>query len=375
MAVVSSVIVPYASYLRVYEPLAAFPEPERGHWHALRRARAHSHGPGRTPARAGRLGAHPARPGAGARERGRVRGRGRRGGVRLPVADPAARLAGPGGARGPVPRAGPGRACCPPVVRRQAAADYERWRERNPDARPWILTSVWHVPVSWFTVFSDEEREYAPGEGATAPVLRYRTPMVQARRRLARALRTLRDHIDEGPLTEGLVDVGRWLEEFHPRSLVELDYGGLVHALPHGSLEADRSAADVAEGIAALRAGDDARRGGGVRPLHGALAGRQGPPDGQLRRPAGPGAFEGPTGVFMRPSVGSSGAFGRPRGLQDVGPDPGLCLKRDGPHLSRPCAQTPPSCQNRTRSPGRIPSAQLWADCSALLCYGGSDDS
>ena len=27
----SSVIVPYASYLRVYEPLAAFPEPERSH--------------------------------------------------------------------------------------------------------------------------------------------------------------------------------------------------------------------------------------------------------------------------------------------------------------------------------------------------------
>lgn len=68
------------------------------------------------------------------------------------------------------------------------------------------------------------------GDGA-APVLRYRTPMVQARRRLARALKTLRDSVDEGPLTEGLVDVGRWLEEFHPRALVELDYAGLVHAL------------------------------------------------------------------------------------------------------------------------------------------------
>lgn len=32
MPKVSSVIVPYASYLRVYEPLAAFAEPERGHW-------------------------------------------------------------------------------------------------------------------------------------------------------------------------------------------------------------------------------------------------------------------------------------------------------------------------------------------------------
>ncbi|MFD7168660.1 hypothetical protein [Streptomyces violascens] len=256
MAVVSSVLVPYASYLRVYEPLAAFPEPERGHWQRyaergrtpgaqdeLRRALAdlvptppvpvpvHESGDAFVAEVDGVVCVCPWRT----RLRGWQALEGLAGQFPEPVLD----------------------ALLPPVVRRQAEADYEHWRERNPDARPWILTSVWHIPVSWFTVFSDEEREYAPGEGATAPVLRYRTPMVQARRRLARALRTLRDHIDEGPLTEGLVDVGRWLEEFHPRSLVELDYGGLVHALSQDSLEADRSAADVAEGIAALRAGDD----------------------------------------------------------------------------------------------------------------------
>ncbi len=52
------------------------------------------------------------------------------------------------------------------------------------------------------------------------------------------------------------MDVGRWLEEFHPRSLVELDYGGLVHALSPELLAGDRSAADVAEGLTALRDGD-----------------------------------------------------------------------------------------------------------------------
>jgi hypothetical protein len=111
--------------------------------------------------------------------------------------------------------------------------------------------------VRWFVLFADEEREHtrADADGG-APVLRYRTPMVQARRRLARALKTLRESVDEGPLTEGLVDVGRWLEEFHPRALVELDYGGLVHALSAKQLAEDRSALDVAEGIAALQAGD-----------------------------------------------------------------------------------------------------------------------
>ncbi|MBD0744070.1 hypothetical protein [Streptomyces sp. CBMA152] len=257
MAVVSSVIVPYASYLRVYEPLAAFPEPERGHWARYAES-------GRTPSAQDELRraladlvptppvavpVHESADAFVAEVDGvvcvcpwRTRLRGWRALEELPGQYPAPVLD----------------ALLPPVVRRQAAADYERWRERNPDARPWILTAVWHVPVSWFTVFSDEEREYVRAESGAPPVLRYRTPMVQARRRLARALRTLRDHIDEGPLIEGLVEVGRWLEEFHPRSLVELDYGGLVHALSADRLAADRSAADVAEGIAALRAGDGA---------------------------------------------------------------------------------------------------------------------
>ncbi|MEU9100514.1 hypothetical protein [Streptomyces sp. NPDC048361] len=264
MAVVSSVIVPYASYLRVYEPLAAFPEPERGHWQRyaergrtpdaqdeLRRALAdlvptppiavpvHESGEAFVAEVDGVVCVCPWRT--------RLRGWQALEGLASQFPEPVLD------------------ALLPAVVRRQAEADYERWRERNPDARPWILTSVWHIPVTWFTVFSDEEREYAQGGAAHPPVLRYRTPMVQARRRLARTLRTVREHIDEGPLTEELVDVGRWLEEFHPRSLVELDYGGLVHALPHASLEADRSAADVAEGIAALRAGDDA----GVREAYG----------------------------------------------------------------------------------------------------------
>nr|WP_206323862.1 hypothetical protein [Streptomyces sp. HNM0574] len=156
-------------------------------------------------------------------------------------------------------------AALPPVVRRQAVADYERWLERNPDARPWIRTAVWHVPVRWFVLFSDEEKEFAKPESGEKSgqqfVLRYRTPMVQARRRLARGLKVLREELEEGPLVDGLVDVGRWLEEFHPRSLVELDYGGLVHVIPEEQLAEDHSAADAAEGIAALREGDSDRAG------------------------------------------------------------------------------------------------------------------
>ncbi|MFE3763752.1 hypothetical protein ACFXPI_18570 [Streptomyces sp. NPDC059104] len=243
-------VVPYASYLRVYEPLAAFPEPERTHWadyarrgtaptaqDELRRSLsdlvrvpvvgvpAHESADAFTTDLDGSLLVCPWRT----RLRGWLALRELADSFPPPVLD----------------------AALPAETRRRSAEEYEAWRERNPDARPWIRTGVWQVPLRWFVLVADEEREYLPGER-----LRYRTPMVQARRRLARGLRTLRQAEGYGPLAEGLVEVGSWLEEFHPRSMVELDYGGLLHALPADDLAGDRSARDLAEGIAALRAGD-----------------------------------------------------------------------------------------------------------------------
>ncbi|MEU1019243.1 hypothetical protein [Streptomyces sp. NPDC005898] len=274
MPKVSSVTVPYASYLRVYEPLAAFPEPERAHWerYARRRDRpsyqdelrrsladlvptppvpvpVHESGDAFVVEVDGVLCVCPWRT--------RLRGWQALGTLAEQLPTPVLD------------------AVLPPVLRRQTAADYERWLARNPDARPWIRTSTWQVPLHWFVLVSEQERDHDKGDKAdkgdrpdkadeadkgepgAAPVLRYRTPMVEARRRVARGLKTLREALDEAPVVERLVDVGRWLEEFHPRSLVELDYGGLVHAVSEEELEEDHSAADVAEGIEALRTGDD----------------------------------------------------------------------------------------------------------------------
>ncbi|MFF7239321.1 hypothetical protein [Streptomyces collinus] len=260
MPKVSSVVVPYAAYLRVYEPLAAFPEPERTHW--ARYARRPERPTYQDELRRSLADLLPTPPiPVPVHESGdafvleadgvvcvcpwRTRLRGWQALQDLPEELPKPVL----------------EAVLPEVVRRQAAQDYERWLVRNPDARPWIRTATWQVPVNWFVLVSDEERRYEKGTAQVPPLLRYRTPMVQARRRVARALRTLRDAMGEGPLIDGLVDVGSWLEEFHPRSLVELDYGGLVHTVPAGDLEGDRSAADVAEGIEALRRGDGAAAG------------------------------------------------------------------------------------------------------------------
>lgn len=258
----SPVLVPYAAYLRVYEPLAAFPEPERTHWYRYASA-GHARG-AQDELRQSLADLVPVPP------------------IAVPVHESGdAFVAVVGGVTHVCPWRTRLRgwlameefegqlvapvmdAMVPPVVRRQAAADHEAWRTRNPDARPWIRTATWHVPVRWFVLVGDDEREYEPaGAGESKqPVLRYRTPMVQARRRVARGLRVLKETLEEGPLIDGLIDVGRWLEEFHPRSLVELDYGGLVHLMGPDRLSSDRSAADVAEGLAALREGDSAGAG------------------------------------------------------------------------------------------------------------------
>jgi hypothetical protein len=66
----------------------------------------------------------------------------------------------------------------------------------------------------------------------------------------------LRKSVGDVPITEAVEEGARWLEEFHPRSVVELDYGGLVDLLPDETLEEDDSPGLAAAGLAALSRGD-----------------------------------------------------------------------------------------------------------------------
>ncbi|OIV38660.1 hypothetical protein BIV57_04525 [Mangrovactinospora gilvigrisea] len=264
----TSLLAPYAAYLRVYEPLAAFPEPERSHWYDYAAGGELPSAQDEVRSSLAGLTAVPPRvvPERESREAfvavadgvthicpwtTQLR-------VRLALEE-AVRLL-------PDPAL---EAALPAVLREQLQGDFERWRDKNPDARPWIQQAAWHVPVRWFVLFDGSERSYQPGGGGVPPALSYRTSMTRARQRTARGLRVLRDAMeDDGLLSAGLEQVGRWLEEFHPRSLVELDYGGLVHALPPERLAEDVSAADVTEGLAALREGDGAAAGVAYRRLH-----------------------------------------------------------------------------------------------------------
>jgi hypothetical protein len=141
-------------------------------------------------------------------------------------------------------------------------------------ARLHILASAWAMPLAWFVPFSAAERWLALGTdrdtasgAAPASVTRslvYTTPMSRARRRVARGLAALRaaqaryeDAVWEPLRAEAeLAKVGRWLEEFHPYSLVELDYGGLVYLLSDDALCGDQSVAEIGAAIEGAAKGE-----------------------------------------------------------------------------------------------------------------------
>lgn len=254
----------HVAQLRVYEPLAAFPEPERTYWATYAaQGRAPARADARTVERAAALRAL-VTPAAG-----------------LPAEEGHAGVTELDGVTLVCPwrtrvRAAEGLlewrdtlhedladAFVPRAVLAAAEDELHAWQEDHPDLHAHVLSSTWGVPLRWFLVVEADERSVSLGEGSvrTGRELVYRTAMSRARRRLARALAVLRRTVGDAGVVAEVEDLGRWLEEFHPRSLVELDYGGLVHLLEDGELLEDQSARDVADAVAALADGDGDRAG------------------------------------------------------------------------------------------------------------------
>jgi hypothetical protein len=272
---------PYAAELRVYEPLAAFDVEERRRWqqYALSPVVPSAQAGARRERVLGLVGACrqiPAVPRPGdAGEHAAVL-RGESGLLICPLRTELRCWEA----------AVENRSALPPEVARTvlpdsevalAAAEQQRWLAEHPGRRPHVQVHRWAVPVRWFLLFDREERrlQLGPagidyggsfggglGEGGAAEgvavsrSLVYRTAMAKARRRVARALPVLRKALPEGPTVPSVEALGRWLEEFHPRSLVELDYLGLVDLCAESTLRTDDSAGDVAEALAALQRGD-----------------------------------------------------------------------------------------------------------------------
>jgi hypothetical protein len=118
--------------------------------------------------------------------------------------------------------------------------------------------ATWGVPLRWFVLVSVSERELILEPSGTPPlkVLRYRTEIGKARQRAHKGLRVLRRTLGEAAITESLRETARWLESFHPGSVLELDYGGLTSLLTDEALREDNSVELVSSGLASLEQED-----------------------------------------------------------------------------------------------------------------------
>ncbi|WP_285760627.1 hypothetical protein [Nocardiopsis ansamitocini] len=171
------------------------------------------------------------------------------------------------------------------TVAGEVRADFARWRERGEPASPQILTSTWRVPLAWLLPFEADERclVLGPARGAdrdlsfpipggtgalgeTAPqpaprheprTLLYVAEMADARSRLTRAVSLLGGVAAAGSsLLFAVERLEEWLVELaHPRALLELDYGGLVHLMDDSALRDDHSVAEASAALIGLETG------------------------------------------------------------------------------------------------------------------------
>jgi hypothetical protein len=140
----------------------------------------------------------------------------------------------------------------PPSLAGVAQAVVNDWRAEEGRLHEQVAT--WGVPLRWFVFVDLRERQVSTEPGRRQ--LRYRTEISKARRRAHRGAAVLRSSVGDAPITEAVEDGARWLEEFHPGSVVELDYGGLVDLLGDEQLAGDDSPGLVAAGLSGLARGD-----------------------------------------------------------------------------------------------------------------------
>ena len=137
---------------------------------------------------------------------------------------------------------------------------------------PHILTETWIIPPRWFALFDPTERLRGTNNSGLFTIAR--TDIELAKKRCITAHMAVRKAFGPGPVEEDLVHLLNWLNIFHPKSIVELDYGGLAIYLDkalrdngEGGLESDTSIEDVLHSIDGLSAGDGAIAGEGYERL------------------------------------------------------------------------------------------------------------
>lgn len=132
----------------------------------------------------------------------------------------------------------------------------ERLRREQPGARSHIQQTAWFVPIIWFMLFDSSERQVVPSRSGRLPRLTYATTLNVALNRITKALKILAERAEDVEASSAADDLRDWLHGFDRDSFITLDYGGLTQIIPFGELVEDHTARDVWDALSALEGGD-----------------------------------------------------------------------------------------------------------------------
>ena len=239
------------AYLRVYQPLSAFPADERAQWmESGHDAEVIDTGEGRRWLLSGALPDQTdlAAPTEGAFLR-QVDGTT----MVCPWRTKLRMLAGLLAFRNSIPEE-VADAFVPEGEAHRAAHELAVLGDARPEVRSHILHANWHVPIRWFAGFDDSERILTEDKDGLR--IRYEADLAVAKARLARCVAVLEETwIDDG-VTTAVRELVEWLEGFGTEGLIELDYASVAGMFSDEDLLEDRSAAEVGACLDALESGD-----------------------------------------------------------------------------------------------------------------------
>lgn len=127
----------------------------------------------------------------------------------------------------------------------------DRLAEESGTPRINTRESLWGIPFSWFVLFHEGDPTEVVEEGDHVVTVRITASWAKAISRARFAVANLALAAPEMNLLDELTTLTEWLEEFHPDSMIELDYGSVAdRVFP------DDSPSDVLLGIECLAEGD-----------------------------------------------------------------------------------------------------------------------
>ncbi|WP_426997934.1 hypothetical protein [Pseudarthrobacter sp. N5] len=122
---------------------------------------------------------------------------------------------------------------------------------RDGFSRVHTRASTWGIPFSWFSLFKESDHKDVVEAGGRILTVRIWAPITEAMERVRFAVANLALAAPDLDMLDDLTQITEWLELFHAGSMVELDYGAVAD-----KVYPDESPMDVRLGIECLAEGD-----------------------------------------------------------------------------------------------------------------------